>query len=68
MHGMNYKTPTKQVGYSGGAEFLYTLKVNNEQHIFCLVPSHHNHAVGQALGIRLDVSDIVVFKTGKGIK
>ena len=48
-----------------GAEFLYTLKVNNEQHIYCLAPSHHNHAVGQALGIRLDVSDIVIFKSNE---
>jgi iron(III) transport system ATP-binding protein len=44
-----------------GAEFLYTLRLPGGGHVLSLVPSHHDHAVGEWIGIRLDVDHVVVF-------
>ncbi len=44
-----------------GADFLYTLKLPSGRQLLSLVPSHHNHAVGEKIGIRLDVDHVVVF-------
>jgi len=44
-----------------GAEFLYTLQLASGAQVLSLVPSHHNHAVGEHIGIRLDVSHVVAF-------
>lgn len=46
-----------------GAEFLYTLKLESGAQVLSLVPSHHNHALGERIGIRLDVDHIVAFAT-----
>ena len=45
-----------------GAEFLYTLKINETSHILCITPSHHNHALNSLLGITLDITHSVIFK------
>jgi len=45
-----------------GAEFLYTLKVNEHNNVLCIAPSHHNHPLNSRLGIKLDIDHIVVFK------
>ena len=45
-----------------GAEFLYTLKLPSGARLLCLAPSHHNHAPGQAIGIRLDIDHRVMFR------
>jgi len=45
-----------------GAEFLYTLRLPSGERILSLVPSHHNHAVGEHIGIRLDVNHVVAFR------
>ena len=45
-----------------GAEFLYTLKVNDTTNILCIAPSHHDHELNSQLGITLDMTHIVVFK------
>ncbi len=45
-----------------GAEFLYTLKLSEEDSVLCITPSHHNHPVHSQLGITLDIDHIVVFK------
>jgi iron(III) transport system ATP-binding protein len=45
-----------------GAEFLYTLRLSSGAEILALVPSHHNHAVGERIGIRLDVDHVVAFR------
>ena len=45
-----------------GAEFLYTLRLPSGQHVLSLVPSHHNHAIGERIGIRLDVDHVVGFR------
>ncbi len=44
-----------------GAEILYTLRLSSGQSILSLVPSHHNHALGEKIGIRLAVDHVVVF-------
>jgi len=48
-----------------GAEFLYTLKLNEQRNIFCIAPSHHDHPLHSLLGITLDMTHIVVFKRPK---
>jgi iron(III) transport system ATP-binding protein len=44
-----------------GAEILYTLKLASGRKVLALVPSHHNHAIGERIGIRLDVDHVVAF-------
>ena len=44
-----------------GAEILYTLKLTSGRKVLALVPSHHNHAIGERIGIRLDVDHVVAF-------
>lgn len=45
-----------------GAEILYTLRLPSGRNILSLVPSHHNHALGEKIGIRLAVDHVVVFR------
>ena len=45
-----------------GAEILYTLALPSGRRILSLVPSHHNHAIGERIGIRLDVDHVVTFR------
>jgi len=44
-----------------GAEFLYTLRLPSGAEVLSLVPSHHNHAIGERIGIRLAVDHVVAF-------
>jgi iron(III) transport system ATP-binding protein len=44
-----------------GAEFIYTLELPGGARVLSLVPSHHNHAVGEKIGIRLEVDHVVAF-------
>lgn len=44
-----------------GAEILYTLRLPSGARVLSLVPSHHNHALGEKIGIRLDVDHVVTF-------
>ncbi|MEX2352969.1 MAG: ABC transporter ATP-binding protein [Gammaproteobacteria bacterium] len=44
-----------------GAEFLYTLGLENGTKVLCLVPSHHNHGLGDKIGIKLVLEHLVVF-------
>jgi iron(III) transport system ATP-binding protein len=45
-----------------GAEILYTLRLPSGASVLSLVPSHHNHALGERIGIRLDVDHVVTFR------
>ncbi len=45
-----------------GAEILYTLRLESGRKVLALVPSHHNHALGERIGIRLDVDHVVAFQ------
>ena len=44
-----------------GADFLYTLKLASGTQVLSLVPSHHNHAIGERIGIRLAIDHVVAF-------
>jgi iron(III) transport system ATP-binding protein len=44
-----------------GAEYLYQLRLSSGTEVLCLVPSHHQHAVGDDIGIRLEADHLVVF-------
>ncbi|MGR3913356.1 MAG: ABC transporter ATP-binding protein [Gammaproteobacteria bacterium] len=44
-----------------GENYLYTLALPSGREILSLVPSHHNHAVGEDLGIKLEIDHLVVF-------
>ncbi len=44
-----------------GAEFLYPLRLPSGAEVFSLVPSHHDHAIGSRIGIRLDVEHVIAF-------
>ncbi|HPT51029.1 MAG TPA: ABC transporter ATP-binding protein [Accumulibacter sp.] len=44
-----------------GAEILYTLRLASGRDVLALVPSHYDHAVGEDVGIRLDVEHVVAF-------
>jgi len=45
-----------------GAEILYTLSLKSGAKVLSLISSHHNHMIGQEIGIRLEIDDIVAFK------
>ena len=49
-----------------GAEILYTLRLESGRKVLALVPSHHNHALGERIGIRLDVDHVVAFAPESG--
>jgi len=44
-----------------GAEFLYTLRLAGGAEVLSLVPSHHNHEIGERIGIRLEIDHVVAF-------
>lgn len=45
-----------------GAEFLYTLGLPSGQRALSLVPSHHDHAIGEKIGIKLAADHVVAFR------
>ncbi len=47
-----------------GSEFLYELRLPSGERLLSSVPSHHNHAVGELIGIRLETDHMVVFPRG----
>jgi hypothetical protein len=50
------------VGFCG-AEFLYTLGgLPSGTTLLALVPSHHNHALKEPIGIRLEPAHLVLFE------
>ncbi|HRO61732.1 MAG TPA: TOBE domain-containing protein, partial [Burkholderiaceae bacterium] len=46
-----------------GASFLYTLRLPSGAKLLALVPSHHNHAVGERIGIRFGADHVVTFRS-----
>jgi iron(III) transport system ATP-binding protein len=50
-----------------GSEFLYTLRMANGQDMLAHVPSHHDHAVGEWIGIRAEMDHVVTFPREAGI-
>jgi iron(III) transport system ATP-binding protein len=44
-----------------GSEFLYTLRLDSGEQVMAHVPSHHNHQIGELIGIRAEVDHVVTF-------
>ncbi|WP_119291172.1 ABC transporter ATP-binding protein [Azohydromonas sediminis] len=44
-----------------GAEFLYTLRLESGERVMAHVPSHHDHQVGEWIGIRIEADHVVTF-------
>jgi iron(III) transport system ATP-binding protein len=49
-----------------GSEFLYTLRLRTGETVLAHVPSHHDHKVGEWIGIRPEVDHVVTFERGAG--
>ena len=45
-----------------GAQFLYSLQLPDGSRVVSLVPSHHNHALGEKIGIRLEIDHVIAFQ------
>ncbi|MEY2706683.1 MAG: hypothetical protein RI905_434 [Pseudomonadota bacterium] len=44
-----------------GGDFLYTVKLDSGQELLTMVPSHHDHAIGEKIGIKLVADHVVTF-------
>ena len=44
-----------------GSEFLYTLRLGSGEQVMAHVPSHHDHQIGEWIGIRAEVDHVVTF-------
>jgi iron(III) transport system ATP-binding protein len=44
-----------------GADFLYTLELPSGRRVLSLVPSHHDHRIGERIGVRLATDHVVTF-------
>ena len=44
-----------------GSEFLYTLRLKTGETLLAHVPSHHDHRIGEWIGIRAEVDHVVTF-------
>ena len=44
-----------------GAQILYTLRLDSGGRLLSLVPSHHDHALGERIGIRVEIDHVVAF-------
>ena len=51
-----------------GGDFVYTLRLNSGREVLALVPSHHDHAIGEKIGIRLDAEHVITFPAESSAK
>ncbi len=49
-----------------GGDFVYTLRLGSGREVLALVPSHHDHAIGTSIGIRLDADHVITFPPSQG--
>lgn len=49
-----------------GSEFLYTLETSDGLSIQAHVPSHHNHSIGEWIGVKLQADHVVTFPRETG--
>ncbi len=47
-----------------GSHFLYRVVLPSKQALFCFASSHHNHALGEHIGVKLDLDHLVMFAQG----
>jgi iron(III) transport system ATP-binding protein len=45
-----------------GAEYLYTLRLPGGEPLLALVPSHHDHPIGDWIGVKPEVDHVVLFE------
>ena len=50
-----------------GSEFLYTLRLATGETLLAHVPSHHDHRIGEWIGIRAQVDHVVTFEREGGV-
>ena len=48
-----------------GSEFLYTLRLASGEQVLAHVPSHHDHQIGEWIGIRPVVDHVVTFERSR---
>lgn len=48
-----------------GSHFLYRVKLPSRQELYCFASSHHNHAIGEHIGVHLDLDHLVMFPAGE---
>ncbi len=46
-----------------GAEIMYTLKLSTGSTILSIFPSHHDHEIGEKIGVRIEADHVVAFPT-----
>ncbi|MDB5873141.1 MAG: putative transporter, ATP-binding component involved in an Fe3+ transport system [Ramlibacter sp.] len=51
-----------------GSEFLYTLRLKSGETVLAHVPSHHDHKIGEWIGIRAEVDHVVTFEREPGLE
>jgi len=44
-----------------GSHFLYLLELDRGSTVYCYASSHHNHSVGEKIGINLEMEHLVLF-------
>ena len=44
-----------------GSDFLYKLKLNSGENIFCYTPSHHDHGLNEVIGIKSEMDHLILF-------
>ncbi len=49
-----------------GSHFLYRIRLQSEEILYCLADSHHNHNVGEWIGISPNVEHVVIFNKRNG--
>jgi iron(III) transport system ATP-binding protein len=47
-----------------GSHFVYRVMLGSKQELYCFASSHHNHAIGEYIGIKLDLDHLVMFEQG----
>jgi iron(III) transport system ATP-binding protein len=60
-HNSNYKAKVLSKNFRG-PNILYTLLLPSKDTILSLVPSHHNHKIGEEIGIVPQVEEIILFE------
>jgi iron(III) transport system ATP-binding protein len=60
MMTVRFKQRSSPKAFRGG-DFLYTVELVSGQRLLTMVPSHHNHAIGEKIGIKLVADHVVTF-------
>lgn len=44
-----------------GSHFLYRVQLETSEHVYCLADSHHNHQIGEWIGMNSNIEHVVIF-------